>query len=143
MVAHKVFIENEDGVLIPYGGQCGFLYSRTETNKRREGYGPFCCFDTLESVLYEIPWLATEAGNYKHVKVFSVEIDESNDEHIWTPGNRLPLSNGKLEHFVILADTFKLVEQITLPNLKKAHASMKENRLARMADVVKKSKGGK
>lgn len=114
MIAFKVFIENEDKVLTPYYfSHCGFLYSRTEINKRREGFGPFACYDTVKNVLWDSPWLAT-SRLYPNTVCFSVEVTKSDSTHIWSPANKLPLTNGRLQSYVILVDDFKLVEQIDL-----------------------------
>ncbi len=137
MIAYKVFIENEDGVLTPYYfSRCGFLYSRTELNERRDGYGPFSCYDTLRSVLWDSPWLAT-SPNYKNTLCFSVEITKSASEHIWSPGNKLPLSNEELTKYTVLADDFKLVEQINLKTILTAE-ERRGCELEKFADIKKK-----
>lgn len=112
MKAYKIFNRNEDGKLTPYYmSHCGFIYG--EVNKRRDGYGPFCCYRTLRDTVYESPWLV-KSNQYPNTVCFEVEVTPSKDEHIWSPANKLPMPGGKLERTTFLVDDFKIVKEINL-----------------------------
>lgn len=116
MIAYKIFVVNEAKVLTPhYFSRCGFLYSKTDINRRREGYGPFACYDTLKNLAQDVPWLIKTPNQYDNIVCWAVQIIKSNDKHIWSPGNKLPLGHGTLEPYVILVDTFILIREINLP----------------------------
>ena len=127
MIAYKLFVENESGDLAPFGYHWGgFIYSRTGVNQPRKGYGPFACYDSLEAVAWDCGYLEGHKQFHK-TRLFEVEITESLHKHIWSPWNKLPLSNGKLSEGVVLADEFKIVEQLELSDIKKRTDELGEN----------------